>query len=139
MLFRSGASYVLAYVKYTGRADYSPCYTVYLDYTTRDDEEKFFIGNNTIDLRNLLTAIRINWWDKEIARYDFEYDDESGRHDDLLYYNRLQKIIYTNGYNNSVSYNPTIINWGKYSPECFVEESKSETDGRFVSVVLDSM
>ena len=135
---KGGASYVLAYVKYTGRADCSPCYTVYLDYSTRDDEEKNFIGNNTIDLRNLLTAIRINWWDKEIARYDFEYDEESGHHDSLKYYNRLQKILYTSGcYENPVSYNPTIINWGDYSSENNVTMSKDATSGMSETFVYD--
>ncbi len=135
---KGGASYVLAYVKYTGRADYSPCYTVYLDYTTRDDEEKSFIGNNTINLRNLLTSIRIYWWEKEIARYDFEYDEESGHHDSLKYYNRLQKILYTSGcYDNPVSYNPTIINWGEYSSENSGAMSKDAPSGMSETYVYD--
>lgn len=136
---KGGASYVLSYVKYTGRADCSPCYTVYLDYVTRDDEEKSFIGNNTIDLRNLLTAIRINWWDKEIARYDFEYDAESGHHDSLKYYNRLQKILYTSGcYDNPVSYNPTVINWGEYSSEVVYDPAKNAPSGVKLVGVYDA-
>ena len=134
---RGGASYALSYIKYTGRPGLSPCYTVYFDYANREDEEKSFIGNNTIDLRKLLTSIRVLWWDKEMIRYDFEYDVESGHHNNLMYYNRLLRIYYANGYEDPVGYNPTIINWGKYSPECLVEENKSETEGRFVSAVFD--
>lgn len=137
---KGGASYVLAYVKYTGRADYSPCYTVYLDYTTRDDEEKSFIGNNTINLRNLLTSIRIYWWEKEIARYDFEYDEESGHHDSLKYYNRLHKILYTSGcYDNPVSYNPTIINWGDYSSENIYNPEKTAPYGVVLTDVFEKV
>ena len=137
---KGGASYVLAYVKYTGRADYSPCYTVYLDYTTRDDEEKSFIGNNTINLRNLLTSIRIYWWEKEIARYDFEYDEESGHHDSLKYYNRLQKILYTSGcYDNPVSYNPTIINWGDYSSENIYNPEKTAPYGVVLTDIFEKV
>ena len=95
---RGGASYALSYIKYTGRPGLSPCYTVYFDYANREDEEKSFIGNNTIDLRKLLTSIRVLWWDKEMIRYDFEYDVESGHHNNLMYYNRLLRIYYANGY-----------------------------------------
>ena len=136
---RGGASYVLSYIKYTGTATHSPCYTVFLDYANREDEEKSFIGNNTIDLRKLLTSIRVLWWDKEIIRYDFEYDEESGHHDNLKYYNRLQKILYTSGHDNPVSYNPTIINWGEYSSENIYNPEKTAPYGVVLTDVFEKV
>lgn len=135
---RGGASYALSYIKYTGRPDYSPCYTVYFDYESREDEEKNFIGNNTIDLRHLLTSIRLVWWDKELERYDFEYDAESGHIETLKPYNRLKKITYSNGYENQVSYNPTVINWGDYSSELVYDSDRSIPSGVKLVGVFDA-
>ena len=112
----------LSKIYYNIREDLPGCYSVVFNYESRVDEELFFIGNHAVKQKDLLSSIQVKWWEKEIYRYDFVYDMESGSYNSLYYYNRIKQILFSS---EGVSYNPTVIHWGEintiqnnYYPHC---------------------
>nr|MCR5646008.1 FG-GAP-like repeat-containing protein [Bacteroidales bacterium] len=107
---RGGASYRLSRIDYGGNDDagipYS--YSVRFHYSTKDDREISFIGDNILVQDKRLDSIRVMHGSTELHKYLFDYhvpDPANG-----YYYTRLHQVRFVCG---GESYNPTVVQWGQ--------------------------
>ena len=106
---RRGASYRIDRINYGGNAvaEIPCCYSVRFHYSERDDKELSFIGDNTLDQKQILDSIRVMRGYNVLNRYWFEYHAPSLSNG--YYYSRLDRINFSRG---EESFSPTVIQWG---------------------------
>ena len=103
--------YRLNNIQYSGHpGDRTTVYGIDFHYNeTRTDKESAAIGNYMLYQPWLLKDITIYHWSRELSKYDFVYDENSGLLDSPYYYNRLLEIHHEY---EGTALNPTIIDWG---------------------------
>lgn len=106
---RGDASYRLSRIDYGGNdaAGIPCCYSVRLFYSTRNDVEMSFIGDNTLKQDGRLDSIQVKRGTHELHKYRFGYHEPDAQNG--YYYNRLEQVGFSCG---NETYNPTVIQWG---------------------------
>lgn len=107
---QGGAHYRLNKISYGGNseANIGCSYSVRFSYSLRTDQEKSFIGDNTLDQKYLLDSIEIKHGSNELYKYKFDYS--APNFSNGYYYTRLNKIDFSGG---GESFNPTLVEWGE--------------------------
>ena len=106
---QGGAHYRLNKISYGGNSEgnIGCSYSVRFSYSLRTDQEKSFIGNNTLDQKYLLDSIEIKHGSNGLYKYKFGYF--APNHSNGYYYTRLNRIVFSGG---GESFNPTLVEWG---------------------------
>lgn len=108
-----GESVAIDKIRYTLRDTLQGCYSVVFDYEIRNDVEMSFLGNHAVKQKHLLSRVRVKWWEEEMWRYEFNYEQGTGPNGPD-YYKRLSNVAFSCG---NVHYNSTRIVWGERPDE----------------------
>ncbi len=112
-----GHDYRLEDIKFSGyndgrETDYGIDFHYYEGEEKRKDIETVFIGDYTLHSSWLLKDVSVYHFSKNLYKYEFGYDENSGQYDIRNYYNRLKSIRFYDV--NKLSVASTVVEWGEY-------------------------